>query len=130
MLNHNVEVRDALLFQDLYRPEKYSCGTREFSLVDVNTLLVLTEGGFLDLSDRQNEVAPSIGEIIDFMKKHKGFYVAGYAVSPNRDDYRISIDTIFKHKKIFKYDIRDFNRLFGDADVYSCKNNFLYAWYD
>lgn len=54
-------------------------------------LKLLIEKGYADPEDRQNS-APSIGEFLEFMKAHPRFGAHGYIVTPERDDYRVSVE--------------------------------------
>jgi len=67
-----------------------------------------------------------------FMYEHPGkFCVDGYIVSPERFDYRVSIDAIHSilGTEYDEKDKYDFILMFRNADFFEI-NNGLYAWYD
>lgn len=69
-------------------------GVRYFKLMPVEMLKKLVSLGFAELDDAQG-CAPSIGQIIKFMERWPKFVLAhGYAVSHERDDYRIAVEGV------------------------------------
>lgn len=96
--------------------------------LNVEGLRLLLEKGFADPEERQN-CAPPIQDIYDFMCQHPGFTAHGYIVTPNRADYRVSIEGV----ECCDYDSSDaeaFSALFHDADDFVVEDGNLYCWYD
>lgn len=129
--NTDIETRDMIIF-GAYEPAEYGTnGGRTIPFYDMTleTLKILHENNFLSLDDCQN-CAPSIGEIMEFMEKNEGFTAHGYVVSDLRSDYRVSIEGVEKDENICEADIEAFRELFGDADEFECREDYLYCWYD
>lgn len=91
-LNRDYEKRDKIIF-GAYEPDKYYGGIRRFQRLDFGKMEELVANNFVDLDDAQN-LAPTAGVFYSFLKKYPFYYVGGYAVSPNRDDYRVSFDEL------------------------------------
>ena len=66
-------------------------GVRYFTGMRPKTLRTLLEEGFADGAERQN-AAPPIAELLGYMESHPEVSAIGYAVDPERDDYRVSIE--------------------------------------
>lgn len=124
----NVAKRDEILF-GAYNPKMYSGGVRGFHDVDLETLVRLRDEQFLDIYEQHN-CAPEIGDIMEFLADHENFLVGGYAVSANREDYRVSIDTIYCEGDYDYKDIFDFVKVFRFADEFVANEETLYAWFD
>lgn len=75
----------------------YAAGIIPFEWLALEDLETLFEGKFIDPEDRQNE-APTAGEFLEFMRKHPHVFAHGYAASPERSDYRITIEGLMAHK--------------------------------
>ena len=98
-LNPDWKRRDAILGISVDWEARDS-GTFPLETVDLATLEKLLDGKFIDPADQQNE-APTVSEIARFMRAHPGTVGFGYAVSPARPDYRVSIEGIsIAHDKI------------------------------
>lgn len=91
-MNMNVAERDEILFGG-YDPEQYYGGIRHFNS-DIATIKTLMSKDFIDPDDCQN-YSPSAEEFVKIAET-EGVDAAfgGYAVSPNRSDYRITITDI------------------------------------
>ncbi|BCJ48202.1 hypothetical protein GCM10010168_25620 [Actinoplanes ianthinogenes] len=94
--NKDAASRDRLLdFIDLLgNGETFTGGAGSFGPLDAAGLAALFEGRWLDPDDRQN-AAPSAWDIFQFVCAHPGAFAQGYAVSPDRDDYRVSLETVW-----------------------------------
>ena len=66
-LNKNKRQRDHIIFGN-HSFEAYMGGVRHFENLSLSKLERLVEFNFIDLDERQN-LAPSVREIYDFMKK-------------------------------------------------------------
>jgi len=67
---------------------------------------------------------------LDFMMEHPKFKAFGYAVSNNRDDYRITIEGLEAKDKLSAEDISDFAKVFSDADEFELTRRSARCWYD
>lgn len=94
--NRDAARRDRLLpFLDLLgNGETFTGGAGFFGPVDAAGLAALLDGKWLDPDDRQN-AAPSAWDIFQFVCDHPGTYAQGYAVTPDREDYRVSLETVW-----------------------------------
>ena len=99
---------------------------RELTLAQLDELL---EKNFADPEDAQNN-APTFQEIRDFIAAHPDFVAHGYAVSPERYDYRVSLEGIKLDRKPTEEELRDFVNFFRYADEFECEEDGCYAWYD
>jgi hypothetical protein len=111
-------------------------GTKRFSKLPLELLELLLLEDHIDHEEKHNN-APTIRDLIIFAKQmnEKGYYFFfnGYAVSPDREDYRVSIDTIN-----IKYYFDNSNHLnnkiiekfFKDADEKDLDNGVMRFWYD
>lgn len=126
--NKDWEKRDKLIFGEA-NIEKYKWGgIYHFEKMDVDTLKALLDEKFADPEGQQN-CAPCIKDIYDFMVDHPNFVAHGYAVSPERDDYRVSIEGVdgtYVEKDMET--IKDFTDLFRYADEFSLDD--LWCWFD
>ena len=125
----NVNQRDRILFGEDYDPRKYLGGIRRFSDLDYNGLNELFRLGVIDPEDRQND-APETSEFLEFLRSNPGFTVHGYAVSPERDDYRVSLEGVNLDGDYTFKELRDFVMMFRFADEFSIDKGGLHCWYD
>lgn len=125
-----------LILKGFFTDKEYIGGVKHFKDLPLELLELLVLENHLDGEDKQNE-APSINELIAFARqmKEKGydFYFGGYAVSPSREDYRVSIDTIMI-EYYFNNDNYINNKLiknfFKLADETIIEQNYFKFWYD
>ena len=132
-LNRDYVTRDTLLFGG-YDSDAYSGGIRRFHC-SYGVLADLIEEGFVDINERQN-CSPSIGEMME-MLNDDCFDVEfrGYAVSPKRPDYRISIEQIIVRIPDDCFDaVISIVENVRDADEFSMEHHddtyYIDAWWD
>lgn len=99
-----------------------------YSGLNVEGLELLLKEGFADPEERQN-CAPSIQDIYEFMQQCPGFTAHGYIVTPDRNDYRVSIEGV-ECGDYSMSDLKLFASLFHDADDFTVEDGYLYCWYD
>lgn len=89
----------------------------------------LIEEHFADENERQNS-APTIGTIRKFLHAHPSFTAHGYIVTPNREDYRVSIEGVESDKSTPE-EIKAFTKIFHRADDFVIGGDgSCYCWYD
>lgn len=129
-LNDKFNIRDNIIFG---KPINWGISNIgkiiKFKNLSFNKLKTLKQQNFLDPNETQND-SPTIQEIMDFMEINPKFTAHGYAISPNRDDYRISIEGVYLQGGYTKKELKNFTKLFNDADDFQIKDTELYAWYD
>lgn len=136
-MNKNVDQRDNMLFGEPYNEDHYCGGCRWFDEISLETLKWLVSEGYADTEEAQNS-SPSIGE---FIEETNGFEDSvtfdGYAVSPKRDDYRVSIDSVNVEIPFDQPDmLAHFTEAFHFADEFNIspdnlrKEYMLRAWWD
>ncbi|MGS2614221.1 hypothetical protein ACVCAH_06775 [Micromonospora sp. LZ34] len=86
------ERRDSLIGIDPADP--YTGGIASFGDLDAADLAALIEARFADPYERQN-AAPTVWQIFRFLCEHPQVRAAGYVVSPDRPDYRTSLESIY-----------------------------------
>jgi hypothetical protein len=128
--NPDYERRDFLLGIDGDWDEKNALGgIKSFGLIELDILEILFRERFIDPSDRQNE-SPTMQEFLGFMRKHPAAVAHGYAVSPNRDDYRVTIEGLRVPAKDVTWELEEaFAEFCGNADEL-VTNGELYSWWD
>ena len=122
--------RDMLLFGETYDEKKYFGGVRRFDSLDVQTASKLLNNGFVDPDENQNG-SPTASEIIDFCLEYPdNWTIHGYAVSPKRDDCRVTFEGVASNAELSIEEITDFVTLFRFADEFSIGDNGAWCWYD
>jgi hypothetical protein len=72
----------------------YVGGIAYFRDLDARTLASLIESRFIDPYDQQN-LAPTTWQMFQFLCQHPRVRAMGYVVSLEREDYRMSITTVY-----------------------------------
>ena len=127
-LNKNEKKRDEIIFGE-HDVKAYYGGVRHFKYLSLDKFEQLIDGNFINLKERQNR-APSVKEIYEFMKKYPSYTAHGYAVSVMRDDYRVSLEGVFKDcgaSSVQEFD--EFTELFKCADDF-LTGTIMYCWFD
>ena len=125
-LNKDVNRRDQIVFGEPYNKSDYKFGgIVRFREMDLETLDTLFKENFIDPNETQND-SPTTLEIFEFMKAHPDFTCHGYAVSPERDDYRISIEGVEYHGELNVDMMIDFLQMFRFADSLQIDREELY----
>lgn len=128
-MNKDFNKRDEILF-GVYNKDAYKYGgIRHFKNLDVDALKHLLDEGFIDPEEAQND-SPTTMEFYEFISAHPNFTAHGYAVSPDRDDYRITLEGIECYEPCDVKTIRDFIELCRFADELSVNDECMYAWWD
>lgn len=129
----DTDLREQLIFGRNYSPANYTAGgICHFDNLRYKMAAELVRRGFLSPEDKQNE-APTAQEFIDFMKQHDpdNWILIGYAISPTREDVRVSIEGIESVRSLSEHDMVDFLRVFRDADKLIAEDGQpVFGWYD
>lgn len=128
-LNRDFEKRDEIIFGE-YDENTYGMGgIRDFDCMNFEVLARLLALKFIDPDDKQND-CPSVKEIFEFMAKYPIYTTHGYAITPNRNDYRVSLRGVEKNSCVDNADeLEDFMKLFKHADDFEVSNT-VYCWFD
>ena len=126
--NKDVETRDKFLYNG-YNPENYRiggiCRVNGLTSTEIKYLLDMK---FIDPEECQG-ASPSTMEIYEFLKDHPKFYAFGYAVSPDRSDYRITLEGICSEEYIDRDELIDFVEFARGADEFDLRPC-CRAWWD
>lgn len=116
--NRNVDQRDMYLFNEPFISDDYFGGIKHFDALNANDIEWLMQNGFLDANEGQNK-SPSTIEFLEFLKKYPHYVAFGYAVSPDRFDYGITITGIKSAKTTNdKIEMGDFVKFSKNADEF------------
>ena len=113
--NRDHEARDELVGLDVRWGVDDVGGTISIE-VDAATVEDLLEAGFLDPYMSQN-LGASAWEIFQFMCDHPASFAMGYVVSPDREDYRVTIDGIFANGPVDADRLRELCKDAEEAEV-------------
>ena len=132
-LNPEIQRRDEILFGK-YDKSTYAGGCRYFENASLSTMEQLLKENFLDGSKTFNS-SPDMETFIAFAREHKDatFVFGGHAISADREDYRIDIDSIGLAEGSAVPSDRtalDFVNTFRFADELNGEPETLYAWFD
>ena len=140
--NLDHQTRDKLIFGENYAQlTKIFTSINYFADLSIERLQELIDLKFADPKERQNE-APTNLQMLNFGKKITEKYenisirYHGYAVSPQREDYRISIEAIeIIISDEFNPELRqqlkkDFTKFAKLADTKTFNGTSFYAWWD
>jgi hypothetical protein len=127
--NRDYPERDRMLFGHVIEWVEENGGVEHFRDLSVATLKELIARNFADPDERQND-SPSIGQFLQFLEKYPHVKAHGYAVSPNREDYRVSLEGVEYDGPVSAELYRDFRALSSSADDFVCTHERLYCWYD
>ena len=103
----------------------------DFHGLTAKGMATLISEGFADPEDAQNS-APTFKEIMDFVEVHPDFTAHGYIVTPERDDYRVTVEGVEGWTDDCEEE-RAFAKMFRCADEYECDergDGYCRAWYD
>lgn len=108
--------------------DDYKGGIEYFENLTINKFKMLLDEGFIDPKDCQNE-SPSAYDFYNFMFKYPELNAHGYAVSPERDDYRVTIEGLAGAKTDDAKLKSDFIEFCKSASSLKTENK-LYSWWD
>lgn len=131
-LNGDYVTRDRLLFGE-YSPNYYFGGIRKYRC-SPGMIKKLLEMNFVNPKETQNE-SPSVEEFLDYLEDVPEVTFNGYVVSPERSDYRVSIEGFDVEIPDTEVDrMCELVKMFRDADefnlIHDANTFFLHAWWD
>ena len=131
-MNKNYKKRNQIIFGD-EDANLRGVDIRHFKSLDLKQLEDLIQNDFIELRERQN-FSPSTAEFLEFMRKYPDVRAHGYAVSHERDDYRVTLEGLQFRGDVSRALLRDFKKLCrgaeGEPDSCVAKQDRLYAWWD
>ncbi len=131
--NTDHQTRDAIIFGTRLQWSEVFGGANNFYELTVDQLQQLINQGFASPIEKQNN-SPMIAEFLTFarIQASRGFEFTfeGYAISPFREDYRVSIDGIVFNGTCSNQLIAEFQDFVGSPDELDIKPNYLRAWWD
>lgn len=128
-MNKDYQRRDALLG---IAPDwqKEPGGVSPLEHINLKTLELLFSEKFIDPEDRLNNHAPSAKKFLAFMQSHPNVLAHGYAVSPIRKDYRITVEGLRVYPSYVTQELKiAFFEFCKDADEIDTENG-LWCWWD
>lgn len=133
-MNSNYKRRDEIIFGE-YDDSRYKLGGCAHADIDYETLKTLVDEDFIDMDENQNW-SPSTKDFLDMsdgFKDNVSFEI--YAISPQREDYRVTIEGI--NVEVPETDIDSFIYFIQNlrsADEFNIYNNndkfYIHAWWD
>jgi len=130
-MNKDWELRDRYLFGEANK-DRYKFGGIAKTTVTPDDIKWLLEHDFIDPEERQND-SPSTEEFMEYVEGHEGVKFNIYAVSPDRPDYRVTIEEISVTVQDDE-DMIKFVDLFRYADEFELSRNKsgwkIEAWWD
>ena len=110
-------------------PPKYLGGCESFKGLTLEALDLLLDEDFIDPEECQN-CSPTTMEFKDFMDMYPECTLHGYIVSPERHDYRVTIEGLEYCGDVPKEMLKLFINAFRHADEFICDDDYLYCWFD
>lgn len=133
-LNDNYELREKIIFNEKidWNTDRNFGGMMRFDNLDLCRLIQLFSGNFINPDDDQNG-SPTAKEFLNFMLRWRDYPITahGYVISPNRADYRTTIEGLNLNYTEISHELREeFYKYFTAADEFCAQDNRLYCWYD
>lgn len=110
-------------------PPKYLGGCESFKGLTLEALDLLLDEGFIDPEECQN-CSPTTVEFKEFMEMYPEVKLHGYIVSPERSDYRMTIEGLEYCGDVSKEMLQEFVNRYRFADDFICNDGYLYCWFD
>lgn len=127
-LNRDTKRRNEILG---IKNEQYTGSCMSVYGITLDSLNQLIEEEFIDLNESQN-YSPTTEEIRDFMAAHSNYDIKayGYMITPNRSDYRVTLEGIEYAGEVTMDLAIDFVNMFRGADEFDLTENGFSCWYD
>jgi hypothetical protein len=128
-LNKDHKLRDEIIFSKYQNFSDYQGGCKNF-IITLEQLEELVENNFIDLDSYQN-YSPTAKQILNFMRKYPEYKALGYAISVEREDYRVTLEGVEKMSGAESLtEMQDFVNLFRSADDFIVSDDQMFAWFD
>jgi len=131
-MNKDYIKRDMIIFGG-YDRKSYMGGCKNFHC-SYATMEKLVEENFIELDECQN-YSPYTRDFMDVLKDVDNVEFTGYAISPDREDYRVTIDGVDVEIQDTDFDtVSILVESFRGADEFSLQHDghsyYLHAWWD
>ena len=131
-MNKDYKTRDKIIFGE-YNPNSYFGGCCRFTC-SKEVMQTLIDNDYIDPNECQN-YSPTTKEFMEYVENFDDVRFNCYAISPERSDYRITIEGLDIEVKDDDYDnISYLVETFRYADEFGFEHNgdsfFLHAWWD
>ena len=110
-------------------PPKYLGGCKSFKGLTLSQLNLLLEENFIDPEECQNS-SPTTIEFKEFLDRYPECTLHGYIVTPERSDYRVTIEGLEYCGDVPRDMLVDFINEFRYSDNFICDEDYLYCWFD
>ena len=131
--NTDYQTRDIIIFGNPVEWDEDLNDIKPFYQLSLAQLQQLIEQGFANPAAQQNN-SPTIQAFLEFAQAQasKGFQFAfeGYAISPFRDDYRVSVEGIIYRGNYPYQMLVEFYEFVGEPDEIDVQSHYLRAWWD
>lgn len=131
-MRRNAERREQLIYGRGFDPANYSSdGIAYFQGISMDMLRQLIAEGFLNPFERQND-SPTVKEMMDFCagEDEDNWIFHGYTVSPERIDYRVSIEGFEARTEPLAFRKKEFAQFNHKASKLFLEEDECYCWYD
>lgn len=131
-MRQNAERREQLIYGRGFDPANYSSdGIAYFQGISMDMLWQLIAEGFLNPFERQND-SPTVKEMMDFCagEDEDNWIFHGYTVSPERIDYRVSIEGFEARTEPLPSRKKEFAQFNHKASKLFLEEGECYCWYD
>lgn len=131
-MRQNAERREQLIYGRGFDPANYSSdGIAYFQGISMDMLRQLMAEGFLNPFERQND-SPTVKEMMDFCagEDEDNWIFHGYTVSPERIDYRVSIEGFEARTEPLHIRKKEFAQFNHKASKLFLEEGECYCWYD
>lgn len=128
-MKYNYDDKRRCEIMGLSYPPEYLGGCQRFSGLTLEALNLLLDELFIDPEECQN-CSPNTIEFKAFLEAYPECTLHGYIVTPERDDYRVTIEGLGYHGEVSKEMLMDFINTFRIADEFTCDDDYLYCWFD
>ena len=71
-----------------------------------------------------------VGEFREFLIQYPKFKAHGYIVTPDREDFRVSLEGLEVEEDLTTEEILAFSNKFHNADEFTVTNNYARCWWD
>lgn len=121
--------RDLIIFGEEVSWDDELGGMKNFKELTLQQLETLKDKGQLKPDEQQNN-SPTIEQCMTFMKQFPGATAHGYVISPERKDYRVTLEGLEFTGECTTEIQRAFSKLCKRANDLEITSTRLYCWFD